>query len=81
MNLLPAIKEIEKQISDIERQHTEELKPYKDSLHSLIKLNNACEYCHGTGKVFRRTCAEDDGDYYTCSNCNGTGVVNYQEKE
>lgn len=73
MNLVPAIKSIEQQITEIKSRHAKELKPYEDSLASLRKLNTACEACNGTGQRFRRACAEDEGEYYICDECLGTG--------
>jgi recombinational DNA repair protein RecR len=77
MNLIPAIRAIREQISDIEHKHAEELAPYKDSLESLQKINTACEKCGGSGRVMRpRLCAEDDRDreMIQCNLCHGTGL-------
>ena len=74
MNLTPAIREIEKQINEIKNKHQKELQPYMDSLKSLREINTTCEKCDGSGKVFRRACAEDEGDYYSCDACHGTGL-------
>lgn len=73
LNLVPAIREIEKQIGAIKARHRMELKEYEQSLDGLLAINEACLTCGGTGKVFRRSCAEDEGDYYTCKDCGGSG--------
>lgn len=81
LNLVPAIKEIKAKIQEKEAQFELDIKPYKDSLEQLRKLNQACEYCNGLGKKLRsRSCAEDDRpdpnnpmDYVSCSKCGGTG--------
>jgi Zn finger protein HypA/HybF involved in hydrogenase expression len=39
------------------------------------QLKLKCDKCNGTGKVFHRSCAEDDGDYYNCDKCNGIGII------
>lgn len=88
MNLVPAIRQIEEQISEIEREYKIKAKPYHDSLKALRKLNTACEKCAGKGKVLRRrACAEDDApdpknprDYIKCDACGGTGKANYDEE-
>lgn len=73
LNLTPAIHEIQKELDKITAKHRAEIKPYDDSLEHLMKINEACLVCGGTGKVFKRSCAEDEGDYYKCGGCNGTG--------
>lgn len=82
LNLVPAIRELEREIKNQESDFLSRIKPYKDSLEQLRKLNTACETCCGTGRVLRsRTCAEDDRpnpndpqDYRECSVCRGTGT-------
>lgn len=74
VNLVPAIKAIKDQIRQIQHKHRKELEPYEESLDAMRKVNTACEQCEGTGRVFSRSCAEDDGDYHTCTSCWGTGV-------
>lgn len=77
MNLLPAIEEIKEQIEQIESRHEMELKPYKESLCALQKLNKACPECLGQGEYMRpRACAEDDmtREMIRCHKCNGTGI-------
>lgn len=83
LNLVPAIKEIEQQISKMELDFRERIAPYKKSLDELRKINTACEACCGEGKVLRsRSCAEDDrpdpddpSDYLVCNVCHGTGLA------
>lgn len=83
LNLVPAIREIEAQIRDITAEFEAKVKPYKDSLDALRRVNQACERCGGEGRVLRsRACAEDDrpdpndpSDYNTCPICHGTGLV------
>ena len=82
-NVVPAIKAIEDQISQITRQYQQEIAPYESSLEELRKINEACEHCNGEGKVLRRrACAEDDrpnpndpSDYIKCPRCDGTGLA------
>ena len=77
LNLVPAICEIEKQISKIKANHIAELKPYIDSLEKLRAINTACEKCGGAGTLVRpRICAEDDmtREKITCPVCDGTGL-------
>ena len=73
LNLVPAIRAIEGQISELKNEYVKKITPYKESLAKLKEINTACESCCGTGKVFRRSCAEDEGDYYTCPDCKGSG--------
>lgn len=81
MNLVPAIIEIESQISGLKSRHRKELEPYINSLKELRKINTACESCGGNGKVWRRSCAEDDGDYYKCDACCGSGKKHISKSE
>lgn len=74
LNLLPAIRSIEEQIRVIESDHRKKIAPYQMSLDELRKINTACETCGGSGQIFKRVCAEDDGSTYLCSVCCGTGV-------
>lgn len=81
LNLVPAIKEIEKVIREKESTFNQEIQPYKDSLAQLRKLNETCEECGGRGWTLRpRACAEDDRpdpndptDRLKCYRCGGTG--------
>lgn len=81
LNLVPAIRELEREIRIQESEFNSRMKPYRDSLEHLRKLNTACETCEGTGRVLRsRACAEDDrsdpndpSDYKVCDICKGTG--------
>lgn len=73
MNLVPAIREIEQQIREIEHKHKVEMEPYLNSVTELRKINTACEKCGGSGRVWKRACAEDEGDYCGCDTCHGTG--------
>lgn len=81
LNLVPAIRELEREIRVQEGEFNSRMKPYRESLEQLRKLNTACETCGGTGKVLRsRACAEDDrpdpndpADYKMCIVCKGTG--------
>lgn len=83
LNLVPAIREIERQIVKIESEFATRLAPYERSLEELRKINTACEFCGGEGKVLRtRACAEDDmpdpddpTDWRRCEICNGTGLA------
>jgi len=67
-SLLEEISEKETRLNEIQITKSELLR-FKQQL----KLK--CDKCNGTGKVFRRPCAEDDGDYYNCEKCNGTGIL------
>ncbi|MCM1222438.1 MAG: hypothetical protein NC548_49020 [Lachnospiraceae bacterium] len=83
LNLVPAIREIEHQISKMESDFEAKILPYKRSLIELRKINTACEFCGGEGRVLRsRACAEDDRpdpndptDWLKCSKCCGTGLA------
>jgi hypothetical protein len=83
MNLVPAIKEMEREISRIQTEADRRKRDLKEGLKALRKLNTACENCGGEGKILRsRACAEDDRpdpndprDYRTCSYCRGTGLT------
>lgn len=83
LNLVPAIREIEHQISKMEGEFAAQITPYKRSLEELRKINTACEACGGEGKVLRsRACAEDDRpdpndptDWRKCEVCCGTGLA------
>lgn len=85
INIVPAIKEIEAIIRNKTEEFEEQIKPYKDSLAQLRKINTACEKCNGVGKVLRsRACAEDDRpdpddprDWIQCNYCFGTGRANF----
>ena len=89
LNLVPAIREVEAQIHELETKFNAEVKPYRDSLKALRKINRACERCNGEGKVLRsRACAEDDrpdpddpSDYITCPICHGTGLSKKEKEE
>jgi len=86
LNLVPAIHEIETRIHLLEVDFEEQIKPYRESLSTLRKINEACERCNGKGKVLRgRACAEDDApnpndprDWNTCPVCNGSGMSTYK---
>lgn len=83
LNLVPAIREIEHQISKMEGEFAAQIAPYKRSLTELRRINTACEACGGEGKVLRsRACAEDDRpdpndptDWRRCEVCHGTGLA------
>lgn len=76
VNLVPAIEELEKVIRGIKGEYEKKLKPYKNSLEQLRKLNTVCEHCKGMGKI--NIYAEDQwGDpssrIIDCPDCHGTG--------
>lgn len=81
LNMAPAINEVEAQIREMEHDFEAKIKPYRENLKALRKINEACENCCGKGKVLRsRACAEDDRpdpndprDYNTCPICFGSG--------
>lgn len=53
-----------------------EIQIVKDELLRFKQqLKLKCDKCNGTGKVFYRSCAEDDGDDYPCEKCNGKGIL------
>lgn len=88
-NLVPAIKAIEKELSKLADEYNRKIQPYFDSLEKLREINQACEYCNGTGHVLRtRSCAEDDrpdpndiNDYIKCRACGGTGLSHNKESD
>ena len=67
-SILDEISEKEIRLNEVQITKTELLE-FKQTL----KLK--CDKCNGTGKVFRRSCAEDDGDDYPCEKCNGKGIL------
>ena len=73
LNLVGAIREIEKTLREKKAQYEKEIEPYVQSLEYLNTLNEACLKCAGKGKVFHRACAEDEGSWVNCGECNGTG--------
>lgn len=83
INLVPAIKEIESIMNKMRQDYEMQIRPYQDSLNQLRKINTACEFCNGKGKILRsRACAEDDRpdpndpkDYKSCPYCGGTGMI------
>ena len=77
LNLIPAIRGIEKQISVIKAKHAQELRPYEESLKHLRELNDICEKCNGTGSVYEMSSLEDEGQYAKCKACNGTGMKKF----
>lgn len=89
LNLVPTIKSIEKELNELAQRYNKKIQPYLDSLEKLREINQACEYCNGTGHVLRsRSCAEDDrpdpndlSDYIKCRGCNGTGLAHQNKRE
>lgn len=89
LNLVPAIRAIEKEIGKLADDYNERIQPYFDSLEKLREINQACEYCNGTGHVLRsRSCAEDDrpdpndlNNYIKCRVCKGTGLSHNKESD
>lgn len=87
INLVPAIKEIEKIIKEKEARFKKEIAPYEESLNQLRRINTVCEKCMGAGHVLRnRVCAEDDrpnpndpSDWVECKKCYGTGTIRSEE--
>ena len=85
MNLVPAIRQMEKQIDENNQEHHKKNQELLDGLVALRKLNTVCEECGGKGKRLRQpVCAEDDrpdpnysGDWRSCEACGGLGVARY----
>jgi len=73
MNLVSAIKEIEKEIRFKENLHKEEMKDMYVTLEFLKTNNTTCEKCEGKKVVMRRPCAEAELEEVVCNVCNGTG--------
>jgi predicted SprT family Zn-dependent metalloprotease len=67
-SLLDEIAEKEHRVNQVQITKTELLK-FKQ------ELRLKCDKCNGTGKVFKRACAEDDGDDYPCDKCKGKGTL------
>ena len=53
MNLVGAIRALEDSLFEIEKKFNDEVKPYKDGLEILKKLNTACTKCAGVGKILK----------------------------
>lgn len=51
VNLVPAINELKRIIQQMTDEYKKNIKPYKDSLVALRKLNTTCEFCEGKGWV------------------------------
>lgn len=89
LNLIPAIKAIESEISGIKEEYNKRIRPLSTSLKHLREINEACETCEGRGRILRhRCCAEDErpdprdpNDWNTCPDCNGTGLAHYNEQQ
>lgn len=83
LNLVPAIKSLEEEISKMKAEFNKKLEPYETSLRELRKINEVCERCNGKGKILRsRACAEDNRpdpndprDYNICPVCHGSGFA------
>ena len=81
INVVPAIKMIQKEIDEKTIAFNAEIQPLKDALKALVDVNEICVACEGKGKVLRkRLCAEDDRpdpndprDYIICFACSGSG--------
>lgn len=41
----------------------------------ISKVEVICPKCNGEGKIFKRSCAEDEGDYQICGKCHGEGRI------
>ena len=86
LNLIPAIRAIESEISEIKKEYNKKIEPLSTSLEHLRKINEACE---GKGRLLRhRSCAEDNrpdprdpNDWNTCPDCNGTGLAHYNKQQ
>ena len=81
LNLVPAIKELEKQKNELTAEFHRKIQPLENSIKHLKELNEACEWCEGRGwELRKRVCAEDNRpdpncpqDRLTCLYCGGTG--------
>ncbi len=51
----------------------ENIKNLKEDVENTWESHDVCPRCKGSKEIFKRSCAEDDGDYYKCGRCNGTG--------
>lgn len=58
LNLVPAIKSIEKGLNELAQRYNKKIQPYLDSLEKLREINQACEYCNGTGRVLETDLAQ-----------------------
>lgn len=82
LNLIPAIKELQKRKNELIKEFQRKVRPLQDSIEHLRKLNEVCERCEGKGWNLRtRVCAEDDRpdpndprDRIICDVCHGTGL-------
>ncbi|MDL2257568.1 hypothetical protein LJC42_00215 [Eubacteriales bacterium OttesenSCG-928-K08] len=81
MNLIPAIKEINRQISEECKRHNEKIIELEAALAAIRKLNTTCETCAGKKVVNKpRACAEDERDQIVCPDCHGTGRTEQELK-
>lgn len=83
LNLLPAMREIDKKRDAAQREFDIKMGSLNEAYKVLFDLNEACPHCDGKGKKLRqRACAEDDRpnpndptDWETCQHCRGTGKI------
>lgn len=74
---------------ELEQRYNKKINHIQIVQEKLREINQACEYCNGTGRVLRnRSCAEDDrpdpndlSDYIKCRGCNGTGLAHQNKRE
>lgn len=55
----------------IESEYYAKIKPYRDSLIELRKINQVCEKCNGRGEIIKI----DSAELIVCPNCGGTGCA------
>lgn len=88
LNLLPAMREIDKKRDALKMAYDQQMAAYNNAYKVLFDMNEACPHCDGEGKVLRkRACAEDDRpdpndprDWNTCPHCGGTGIAKKNEQ-
>lgn len=89
INLLPAIRALDDELTRIAEQYQIKRRELENGLKALRRINTVCEYCGGDKKILRsRACAEDDrpdpndpSDWKKCPCCGGSGRAKYKEHE
>lgn len=87
LNLLEAIKSLERQRNEAVAEHEKRLKNLDAAITAVRMANEVCWFCNGKGwKPRTRACAEDDRidpndpfDRIPCAACHGTGWKHWKD--